>query len=50
MVSFGVLFYVNFDFKQILQDENARLVQRESALVTQIEGMEKQMQKYVQVS
>lgn len=30
------------------QEENARLVQRESGLVTQIEGMEKQMQKYVQ--
>merc|ERR1719244_2218193 len=30
------------------QEENARLVQRESGLVSQIEQMEKQMQKYVQ--
>ncbi|XP_023334913.1 golgin subfamily A member 2 isoform X1 [Eurytemora carolleeae] len=30
------------------QDENARLVHRESGLVGQIEQMEKQMQKYVQ--
>jgi hypothetical protein len=33
-----------------LQEENARLIQRESVLVGQIEGMEKQMQKYVQVA
>ena len=33
-----------------VQEDNARLVQREAALVTQIEAMEKQMQKYVQVS